>query len=150
MGDIPYPSPLKSEEGDILIIKDDSPGTVAGVLRPLLRFFDEYETVGEHDYIIRLKTGHKELASFIAAFLNSEIGQALVRRYITGAIGPSISERHIESLPIVLPPDEIFKEAKEKLEDLQKTVIEMMHPTRYPRNCWKKLTLKTIYSSSCR
>jgi len=130
------------KENDILIIKDGSPGTVSVILKPILDFFNGLITAGEHIYIIRLKQEYITLAPFITAFLNSKTGQALLRRYITGAISPSISDSSLKEIPIPMPNEDVVKEAKEKLEELQRIVIEIMHPTKISEKILEKIGIK--------
>ena len=129
-------------EFDILVIKDGSPGTVSCVLKPLLEFFEEKVTTGEHIFIVRLKKEHVEKGPFITAFLNSRLGQALIRRYITGAISPSINERAIRELPIPNPTDELVHKAYEELTKLQEWAIKLTHPVEVSERIIKELGLE--------
>ena len=117
------------KENDILITKDGSPGITAVILQPLLNFLEHRVTAGEHVHIVRLHKNCQYLASFITLFLNSKIGQASLRRYVTGAISPSISATDLKLIRIPLPQDKgLFIKAKQELENLQEAAIRLMNP----------------------
>lgn len=67
--------------GDLLVGKDGGPGTVALITKPLLDYCDAL-TLGGHVYRIRLKEEFRCLAPFFSAFLNTRIGQAVLRKRI--------------------------------------------------------------------
>ena len=129
-------------EFDILVIKDGSPGTISCVLKPLLEFFEGEVTAGEHIFIVRLREEHVEKGPFITAFLNSRLGQALIRRYITGAISPSINEGAIRELLIPSPTDELVRKACEELTKLQEWAIELTHSVEVSKRIIKELGLE--------
>lgn len=138
------------KENDILIVKDGSPGKSAVVLKPLLDYFNARVAAAEHLYVIRLKGSYEEFSPLITVFLNSKIGQSIVRRYITGAISPSISDEDLKEAPILdpLPIKEIARKIKEKAEEMQKIAISLASPTRLSRDLFSMLKMNDEISTS--
>lgn len=118
------------KENDILVTKDGSPGIFAVCSKPLLNHFHNHIVGSQHLYLIKVKNGCKDLVPFVVVFLNSKIGQSLVRRYITGAISPSIRDKNMKRIPIPdpYPREEIAHEIKDKLEEIQKKMISVVSP----------------------
>ena len=115
------------KQGDIIITKDGSPGTISSISKILLETFDTI-LFSYHLYRIRLKDEYKKHSSFISAFLNSKIGQALVRKYISGAVSPTIRDQELKNIIMPIPKnDQISLEVNDKLEVLQKNVVSSMN-----------------------
>ena len=122
------------EEGDILMVKDGSPGTVTAISKV---FTENYEKsfASYHLHLIRLKGEYKKHAFFISSFLNSKVGQALVRKYISGSVSPTIRGYpkkvggvqeigEVGKIEVLIPKDEkISVKVREEIEQLQQNVI---------------------------
>jgi len=117
---------LKLKESDLLIVKDGSPAAITVVSKPILEKF-EILLPSHHVYLIRLKEEYKKYAYYIAAFLNSKVGQAILRRYISGSVSPSIRSDELGEVDIVVPKKkEEYERIKEEIESLQKNIISVM------------------------
>jgi len=115
------------KEADIVIVKDGSPGTVSAISKTLLEEYDQI-LFSYHLYRIRLKDEYKKHSFFISAFLNSKIGQGLVRKYISGAVSPTIRDQELKNIIVPIPKsDETTYAINEKLETLQRNVISSMN-----------------------
>ena len=119
------------EEDDILVVKDGSPGTVTSISKVLL---DNYENLFApyHLHLIRLKEEYKKHSFFISSFLNSRVGQALIRKYISGSVSPTIrgyskkedGGSEIGEIEVLIPKDEkISIKIRDEIEQLQQNVI---------------------------
>jgi hypothetical protein len=91
--------------GDILLGKDGEPGTFAVITEELLDFNPEI-AIGGHVYRIRLRDEYIKYAYFLALFLNSKLGQALVRKYIAGGTTPTIRSDDLKKIIVCLPKEE--------------------------------------------
>jgi hypothetical protein len=112
--------------GDLLIGKDGEPGTVAPVTKALLDYCNAV-TVGNHVYRIRLQKKYRPLAPFISAFLNSRIGQAILRKRIAGGTTPTIRKTDITEVPVLVPADERCPEKiADAVVETQKRILEAM------------------------
>lgn len=103
---------------DILLSKDGSPGVACCVTQRLLDILQKklgYEggVIGTHVYRIELKTEFQKYASFLTLFLNSKLGQAIVRRYISGSVSPTIGSQTIKRMLICIP----IKNSKKLIDD---------------------------------
>lgn len=56
----------------------------------------EQVAVATHVYRIILKEDFKRYAPFIGTFMNSKLGQALIRRYVSGSVTPTIRSTDAE------------------------------------------------------
>jgi hypothetical protein len=118
--------PMNMEVGDLLVGKDGEPGTVAVITQVLLDYCKEL-TVGNHVYHVRLLEKHRPVAPFIAAFLNSRNGQAIIRKCIAGGTTPTIRKADIEELPVLIPTDGKCPASVQKaVIQTQKWVIDSM------------------------
>lgn len=114
---------LLVKENDLLIVKDGSPSTVAYISKKLLEHFDEIFT-SYHVYIIRPKDKYKRYIPFISSFLNSKVGQAIIRRYISGSVSPTIRDNEIGEVEVIIPKDvELAERFAKELNEFQETVI---------------------------
>jgi len=113
----------KVEKYDLIIVKDGSPGTVAVVTPKLLRYYTKLYA-SYHTYIIRLKEDYKKYCFYISAFLNSKLGQAIVRKYISGSVSPTIRDNDLLDIRVVIPTnDDILEKLRTDIESLQESVI---------------------------
>jgi len=114
---------------DLLLSKDGSPGVVSAVTEGLieeLRDKLDYEqaAVATHVYRIVLNEEHRKYAPFIGAFMNSKLGQALVRRYVSGSVSPTIRRNDVGRILVVVPKDDtLADEMREKLAELQRQAV---------------------------
>lgn len=115
----PYVTPY-----DLLIIQDGSPGRVTSVPAIIS------EEIGDmmpsnHCYLLHIKEKYKVHSAFISSFLNSRLGQALIRKYIAGSVSPTIRKPEIKNLKVPIPKDEEkSKEIMKKIEQLQRGVLK--------------------------
>lgn len=114
----PYISPH-----DLIVVQDGSPGRFTSVAEILIEERGDI-MVSNHCYLIKIKEEYRTHSAFISTFLNSRIGQALVRKYVAGSVSPTIRDDEINSLKIPIPKDEeTSKSYKERIEELQKSVL---------------------------
>jgi len=110
-------------EGDLLMVKDGTPATFAPISKAVVEAFGQV-MFSYHIYRIRLKKEYTPLAFYFSSFLNSKLGQALVRKYISGGVTPTIREDELRKVLVPIPKDAlVISDAKEKLEAIQKSVI---------------------------
>lgn len=111
---------------DLLVGKDGEPGTVAIVTTAFLDYCKD-AAIGGHVYRLRLKEQFRPVAPFISAFLNSRIGQALLRKRIAGGTTPTIRKTDIEMVPVLIPADlKCPEEVRDGITETQKRVLESM------------------------
>ena len=117
----------KIQEGDILVVKDGSPGTVAVVTKEFIELTPNI-MASYHLHIIRLKKEYRKYAHYICAFLNSKVGQALLRRYISGSVSPTIRNDEISGMKVIVPKnDNLAKDTKKAITNLQNSIITVMN-----------------------
>ena len=63
--------------------------------------------------------------SYIAAFLNSELGKSLSMREVTGGTRPALDYKALKSLPIILPAIEIQNEIVTEIKNRLAKVEEL-------------------------
>ncbi|AFU58994.1 hypothetical protein Ngar_c20620 [Candidatus Nitrososphaera gargensis Ga9.2] len=121
-------------ENDILLTKDGMPAAycyISKVLIDTLRDEFKHEKVAcsSHVYRIQLNKEYAEYAPYIVQVMNSRLGQALTRRFISGSVTPTIRSEDIDNVLVPLPKqdkDVILKKAKQQVETLQSHVMEIM------------------------
>lgn len=117
-------------EDDILLTKDGSPGVVSAVSAELVgalkeEFGYERTAIATHVYKIELKEAYGKYSPLIGTFLNSKLGQALIRRYVSGSVSPTIRRDDVERILVVIPKDEVMvDDARKKLATLQRQAID--------------------------
>jgi len=110
--------------GDLFITKDGEPGTAAIVTTALLEKVPTF-VWGEHVYRVRLHLQWIDVGPYICAFLNSTVGQALIRKTIAGGTTPTIRKDDLAMVPIFIPQDrKVFGEASKQMNQLQVAVLE--------------------------
>ena len=103
--------------------KDDLVFTITGRIGSVAVVPDNFEgNINQHSVRFQLKTQITNITinpSYVAAFLNSELGKSLAIREVTGGTRPALDYKSLKSLSIILPPleiqNEIVTEAKNRL-----------------------------------
>lgn len=103
--------------------KDDLVFTITGRIGSVAVVPDNFEgNINQHSVRFRLKeriTNTTINSSYVAAFLNSELGKSLSIREVTGGTRPALDYKALKSLPIILPALEIqnaiVREVKDRL-----------------------------------
>ena len=103
--------------------KDDLVFTITGRIGSVAVVPDNFEgNINQHSIRFHLKeriTNTTINPSYIAAFLNSELGKSLSIREVTGGTRPALDYKALKSLQIILPSieiqNEIVREAKDRL-----------------------------------
>ena len=103
--------------------KDDLVFTITGRIGSVAVVPDNFEgNINQHSVRFHLKeriTNTTINPSYVAAFLNSELGKSLAIREVTGGTRPALDYKALKSLPIILPSieiqNEIVREAKDRL-----------------------------------
>lgn len=113
---------LLLKKGDLLMVKDGSPSTVAIVTDAILSEFGEV-VPSYHLYLIRLNNEYVKYAYFVAVFLNSRLGQSIVRRYISGSVSPTIRDGDVDNIEVIIPKKEAIEEYSRRIEELQQNAI---------------------------
>ena len=122
------------EDYDLLIVRHGTSGLTAIVL-PCIRHDFEKLAVSDQIHVVRVKERYKEFTPYICIFLNSAIGQALLRRYIGGSISPTLNRRDLVKIPIPLPTnEELVKLCEEKLTELQESFLQT---SKFVEPSWK-------------
>jgi len=137
-GDEGQPDNNVVTENDILVTKDGMPAAycyISKILIDVLRdeFNHEKVACSSHVYRIKLKEEYSEYAPYIVQVMNSRLGQALTRRFISGSVTPTIRSEDIDNVLVPLPKQEIdaiLKKAKQQIEALQSHVMEIMKNVR--------------------
>jgi hypothetical protein len=112
---------------DLLIGKDGEPGTVAVVTGTFLEYCGGGVAIGNHVYRLRLAERYRSAAAFMSAFLNSRIGQALLRKRIAGGTTPTIRKADILGVEVLIPADlRSPPEVESAIIERQKRVLESM------------------------
>jgi len=122
------------EDYDLLVVRSGTSGVTAIVLPCTRRDFEEL-AVSDHVHVVRVKERYKEFTPCICTFLNSAIGQALLRRHIGGSISPTLNRRDLVNIPIPLPTnEELVKLCGEKLTELQEIFLQT---SKFVEPSWK-------------
>lgn len=116
---------LLLKENDILIVKDGSPSTVAPITKPLIERFPKMMPT-YHVYRVRLKEKYLRFATAISSYLNSKVGQAILRRYISGGVSTTIRDNELRKILVVIPKDHEVTEVNKELQKLQKSVLSSL------------------------
>ena len=123
------------ESGDLLLGKDGEPGVVSvgtPELSTYCRSLGAYAlSASSHVYRIRLKTHYADLTYYVCAFFNSKVGQAIVRRYISGGTTPTLRGQDVQEFLVPIPRTrraELAQTFREELEELQKRIISSSLP----------------------
>ena len=103
--------------------KDDLVFTITGRIGSVAVVPDNFEgNINQHSVRFHLKeriTNTTINPSYVAAFLNSELGKSLAIREVTGGTRPALDYKALKSLQIILPSieiqNEIVREAKDRL-----------------------------------
>jgi len=112
------------QEYDIVIVRSGTSGLAALILPRILKNIGQL-AVSDHIHVLRLREEYKQCAPFICVFLNSKIGQALIRRYVGGSISPTLNRRDLVNIPIPLPQNnEILERSEEFLNTLQENFLQ--------------------------
>ena len=94
--------------------KDDLVFTITGRIGSVAVVPDNFEgNINQHSVRFHLKeriTNTTINPSYVAAFLNSELGKFLSIREVTGGTRPALDYKALKSLPIILPSIEIQNE----------------------------------------
>jgi len=137
------------EKDDLLLSKDGSPGVASAISEGLLNILrDEFGiekvAIATHVYKIQLKEEYKKYAPFIGAFMNSKLGQALVRRFISGSVSPTIRRDDVDKIIIVIPKENnLVNETRLKLAELQRQAIAYSRYVQYSNELVAKMFDKT-------
>ena len=103
--------------------KDDLVFTITGRIGSVAVVPDNFEgNINQHSVRFHLKeriTNTTINPSYVAAFLNSELGKSLAIREVTGGTRPALDYKALKSLQIILPSieiqDKIVTEIKNRL-----------------------------------
>jgi hypothetical protein len=111
---------------DLVVGKDGEPGTVAIITESLLDYCGSI-AIGGHVYRLRLLEQYRVVAPFISAFLNSRIGQAILRKRIAGGTTPTIRKADIKTIEVLIPTDFTCPGGMANaVQETQKRVLESM------------------------
>ena len=109
--------------------KDDLVFTITGRIGSVAVVPDNFEgNINQHSVRFHLKDKITNIAinpSYIAAFLNSELGKSLSIREVTGGTRPALDYKALKSLPIILPSIEIQNEIVREVKDRFVKIAEL-------------------------
>lgn len=116
--------------GEILVTKDGMPGAFAIITESYLNTFKEVYNfdkvaLSTHVYKVILKKDYEQYSSFIVAFMNSRVGQGLVRHFISGSVIPTIGSDDIDKLLIPIP----LGKSKKILPSVEEQINKLQHGT---------------------
>ncbi len=101
--------------------KDDLVFTITGRIGSVAVVPDNFEgNINQHSVRFHLKNQITNVTinpSYVAAFLNSELGKSLAIREVTGGTRPALDYKAVKSLKIILPPIEIQNEIVTEIEN---------------------------------
>lgn len=94
------------QEGDVLFNRTNSKDLVGKTCH-----FTGKEPMIIAGYIIRLRMNGKVLPEYVSTFMNLERSKSLLYSMAKGAVGQAnINAKEVQSIPIVIPPEDIQKE----------------------------------------
>ena len=111
--------------------KDDLVFTITGRIGSVAVVPDNFEgNINQHSVRFHLTEQITNITinpSYVAAFLNSELGKSLAIREVTGATRPALDYKALKSLKIILPPIEIQNEIVTEAKNRLAKVVELRH-----------------------
>ena len=108
---------------DIVLGKDGEPGTAAAITEVLLEYTGDF-TIGNHVYRLRLSDEYAQAAYFVTAFINTRLGQALIRKMIAGGTTPTLRKDELLEVHIYVPADRtLWERAKDDIIKIQTAVL---------------------------
>lgn len=109
---------------DLVVVRTGTSG-MSTVILPYFREYFKDLTISDNVHAIRLKEENKKFAPFICLYLNSKLGQALLRRNIAGSVTPILNQRDLADIPIPIPEDdEILYKSERLLITLQENFLQ--------------------------
>jgi len=109
---------------DLVVVRTGTSG-MSTVILPYFREYFKDLTISDNVHAIRLKEENKKFAPFICLYLNSKLGQALLRRNIAGSVTPILNQRDLADIPIPVPEDdEILYKSERLLITLQENFLQ--------------------------
>ena len=109
--------------------KDDLVFTITGRIGSVSVVPDNFEgNINQHSARFHLKNQIANITinpSYVAAFLNSELGKSLANREVTGGTRPALDYKALKSLKIILPPIEIQNEIVTEIKNCFTKVSEL-------------------------
>ena len=107
---------------DLVVVRTGTSG-MSTVILPYFREYFKDLTISDNVHAIRLKEENKKFAPFICLYLNSKLGQALLRRNIAGSVTPILNQRDLADIPIP-EDDEILYKSERLLITLQENFLQ--------------------------
>lgn len=123
---------------DVLIVTHGTTEHVAVVTPSFLELYPKV-TFSAELHCIRLS--NHELAPYVCLFLNSRVGQALVRRFIAGGVIPTLRQEDLLAIPIPLPSESVMDESHRLLEALQDSFLQAARFTEPSNRLLERLGL---------
>jgi len=112
------------QDYDLVVARTGTSGMVIIIL-PYFRQHYRDLTISDNVHALRLKNEFKQYSPFVCLYLNSKIGQSLLRRNIAGSVTPILSQRDLVNIPIPLPQnDDILRSSEELLTNLQDSFLQ--------------------------
>ena len=109
--------------------KDDLVFTITGRIGSVAVVPDNFEgNINQHSVRFHLKNQISNIIinpSYVAAFLNSELGKSLAIREVTGGTRPALDYKALKSLKIILPPIKIQNKIVTEIESRLAKVAEL-------------------------
>lgn len=96
--------------GDIVINRTGNPGIAAVVP-------DDLDRAVACGFVFRLSVKEGYDPHYVAAFLNSELGSKQTRRLALGSVLDHITKSDLETVRVILPPDDVITEIARKVRD---------------------------------
>lgn len=148
-----HPNPKKRVDlavGDLLLGKDGEPGVFSVVTSDLMQYCQDILgtsalAASTHVYRIRFSDDYAGLAYYICMFLNSKVGQAIVRRYVAGGTTPTLRSTDVLEFVVPVPQTpraKLAKDARVKIEELQRDIISSALAVSASGDLLQALTLK--------
>lgn len=109
------------QEGDVLFNRTNSKDLVGKTCH-----FTGKEPMIIAGYIIRLRMNGKVLPEYVSTFMNLERSKSLLYSMAKGAVGQAnINAKEVQSIPIVIPPEDIQKEFMKLRKQSDKSKFEL-------------------------
>ena len=84
------------KRGDVLVKLVAQPGVAA--------VYAYAEAANFNSHLARLRLKPEVDPEYLVSYLNSDIGQSLIRSFTTGSVRPVVTLAALMSLPVILPP----------------------------------------------
>lgn len=128
------------QQGDVLFNRTNSKDLVGKTC-----YFSGNEPMIIAGYIIRLRMNGKVIPEYLSTFLNLDRSKKLLYSMAKGAVGQAnINAQEVQSIQIVIPPDDIQKDFLQLLKQSDKSKFELKQAIEDVNNMMKVIMEQNI------